>query len=72
VARRDAAAVAAGLRKIYTAPGEDAALDALGSLAAGLEVPAGGQGLIGRPGGLHPIPGLQPAGEKTALHRQQH
>jgi putative transposase len=34
VARRDAAAVAAGLRTIYTAPGEDAALDALASFAA--------------------------------------
>jgi putative transposase len=34
VARRDAAAVAAGLRPIYTAPGEDAALDALASFAA--------------------------------------
>ena len=34
VARRDAAAVAAGLRTIYTAPGEDAALDALAAFAA--------------------------------------
>ena len=34
VARRDAAAVAAELRKIYTAPGEEAAMDALASFAA--------------------------------------
>ncbi len=34
VARRDAAAVAAGLRAIYTAPGEDAALEALAAFAA--------------------------------------
>jgi transposase-like protein len=34
VARRDAAAVAAGLRTIYTAPSEDAALDALAAFAA--------------------------------------
>ncbi len=34
VARRDAAAVAAGLRAIYTAPGEEAALDALAGFAA--------------------------------------
>jgi putative transposase len=34
VARRDAAAVAAELRKIYTAPGEDAALEALAAFAA--------------------------------------
>ena len=34
VARRDAAAVAAGLRVIYTAPSEDAALDALAAFAA--------------------------------------
>jgi transposase-like protein len=34
VARRDAAAVAAELRKIYTAPSEDAALDALATFAA--------------------------------------
>jgi transposase-like protein len=34
VARRDAAAVAAQLRTIYTAPGEDAALDALAGFAA--------------------------------------
>ena len=33
VARRDAAAVAAGLRKIYTAPGPDAAYDALAEFA---------------------------------------
>ncbi len=33
VARKDAAAVAAGLRKIYTAPGEEAALDALTEFA---------------------------------------
>jgi putative transposase len=33
VARRDAAAVAAELRKIYTAPGEEAALDALAQFA---------------------------------------
>jgi putative transposase len=33
-ARRDAAAVAAGLRTIYTAPGEEAALDALAGFAA--------------------------------------
>lgn len=34
VARRDAAAVAAELRKIYTAPSEDAALEALAGFAA--------------------------------------
>jgi transposase-like protein len=34
VARRDATAVAAGLRTIYTAPSEDAALDALAAFAA--------------------------------------
>jgi hypothetical protein len=34
VARRDAAAVAAQLRVIYTAPGEDAALEALAAFAA--------------------------------------
>jgi transposase-like protein len=34
VARRDAAAVAAQLRTIYTAPGEDAALDALAAFSA--------------------------------------
>jgi len=34
VARRDAAAVAAELRTIYTAPGEEAALDALAGFAA--------------------------------------
>jgi putative transposase len=34
VARRDAAAVAAGLRTIYTAPSEDAALGALAAFAA--------------------------------------
>jgi putative transposase len=34
VARRDAAAVAAGLRTIYTAPSEDAALEALAAFAA--------------------------------------
>ena len=34
VARRDAAAVAAGLRTIYTAPSEEAALDALAAFAA--------------------------------------
>ena len=34
VARRDAAAVAAGLRKIYTAPGADAAFDALAAFSA--------------------------------------
>jgi putative transposase len=34
VARRDAAAVAAGLRAIYTAPGEEAALDALAAFSA--------------------------------------
>jgi putative transposase len=34
VARRDAAAVAAGLRSIYTAPGEEAALDALAEFSA--------------------------------------
>jgi putative transposase len=34
VARRDAAGVAAGLRAIYTAPGEEAALDALAGFAA--------------------------------------
>jgi putative transposase len=34
VARRDAAAVAAGLRSIYTAPGEEAALDALAAFSA--------------------------------------
>jgi putative transposase len=33
VARKDAAAVAAGLRKVYTAPGPDAALDALAEFA---------------------------------------
>ena len=35
VARRDAAAVAAGLRAVYTAPGEEAALDALAEFSAG-------------------------------------
>ena len=34
VARKEAAAVAAGLRTIYTAPGEEAALDALAEFAA--------------------------------------
>jgi putative transposase len=34
VARRDAAAVAAELRKIYTAPDPDAAFDALAAFAA--------------------------------------
>ena len=34
MARRDAAAVAAGLRTIYTAPSEDAALGALAAFAA--------------------------------------
>lgn len=34
VARRDAAAVAAGLRTIYSAPGEEAALDALAAFSA--------------------------------------
>jgi putative transposase len=34
VARRDAAAVAAGLRGIYTAPGEEAALEALAAFSA--------------------------------------
>jgi putative transposase len=34
VARREAAAVAAGLRAIYTAPGEEAALDALAAFSA--------------------------------------
>jgi putative transposase len=40
VARRDAAAVAAELRKIYTAPSEEAALDALAAFAAS---PLGGK-----------------------------
>ena len=35
VARRDAATVAAELRKIYTAPDADAAFDALAAFAAG-------------------------------------
>jgi hypothetical protein len=52
-ARRDAAAVAAGLRAIYTAPGQQAALDALAGFAAsppGPEVPR-------RPSGSGKTPG---------------
>jgi transposase-like protein len=74
VARRDAAAVAAGLRTIYTAPSEEAALDALAEFASSpldRRYPQA-VSLGGRMGRLHTVPGLQPAGAQAALHHQQH
>jgi hypothetical protein len=41
-------------------------------LRARPEVPAGRQGLGERLGPVHPVPGLHPASEKTALHHRRH
>ncbi len=75
VARRDAAAVAAGLRAIYTAADADAASGALAAFSAsppGRKYPQAVKGVGERLGPLHPVPGLHPAGAKAALHHQQH
>ncbi len=75
VACRDAAAVAAGLRAIYTAADADAASGALAAFSAsppGRKYPQAVKGVGERLGPLHPVPGLHPAGAKAALHHQQH
>jgi len=73
VARRDARQVAAELRKIYTALDADAALDALAESSASpwAAVPAGREGLRGRLGLLHPVPGLRARHPQAALHHQR-
>ena len=74
VARRDAAEVARELRKIYTAPDADAALDALAEFPASpwaTKYPLAAKVSRGCLGLLHPVPGLRARHPQAALHHQR-